>query len=66
MSKAKMLYGEIQSQEIKIGVEGKEIYQVKFSKKFTVLETSGNAVDSNRAWETLRKKIRISGKEILG
>jgi hypothetical protein len=48
-----------------IGVEVKEIYQVKISKKFVLLENTGSAVDVNRALEALTKKIRISGKEIL-
>jgi hypothetical protein len=42
-------------------IEGKEI-----SSRFTAMESSGAAVDINRAWETVRQNIKISAKEGLG
>jgi 50S ribosomal subunit-associated GTPase HflX len=47
-------------------VEGKEQYHVEVSNRFTALENLDTEVDSNRAWETARKNIKISAKESLG
>jgi hypothetical protein len=43
-------------------VEGKEQYHVEISYRFTALENLDDEVDINRAWETIRKNIKISAK----
>jgi hypothetical protein len=48
-------------------VEGKEQYHVEISNKFTALENfDDDDDDDNRAWETIRQKIKISTKESPG
>jgi hypothetical protein len=44
-------------------VESKEQYQVEISNRFAALEELDTEVDINRAWETIRKSIKISAKE---
>jgi hypothetical protein len=47
-------------------VEDKEQYHVEISNRFAALENLDAEVDINRAWETIRQKIKISAKESLG
>jgi hypothetical protein len=47
-------------------VEGKEQYQVDFSNKFAALKNLYGDADINRASETVRENIKISGKNSLG
>jgi hypothetical protein len=47
-------------------VEGKEQYRVEISNRFVALENFDTEVDINRAWETIRENIKVSGKESLG
>jgi CTP-dependent riboflavin kinase len=42
--------------------ESKEQYLVEIRHKFATLENLDAEVDSNRAWETVRKNIKISAK----
>jgi CTP-dependent riboflavin kinase len=44
-------------------VDGKEQYHVEISNRFTALVNLDIKVDINRAWETIRENIKISGKE---
>jgi hypothetical protein len=44
-------------------MEGKDQYQVKISNRFTGLENLDDNLDINRAWETLRQRIKISSEE---
>jgi hypothetical protein len=48
------------------GAPGKEIYQDKISKSFSVLESLGHSVDILKAWDTIRVNINISTTESLG
>ncbi|PNF31408.1 hypothetical protein B7P43_G04074 [Cryptotermes secundus] len=47
-------------------VEGKEQYCVEISNRCAALENLDTEVDVNKAWETIRKNIKISAKESLG
>jgi hypothetical protein len=47
-------------------VEGKEQYRVEISNRYAALEHLDNDVNIYRAWETIRKNIKISAKEGLG
>jgi hypothetical protein len=47
-------------------VEGKEQFRVVVSNRFATLEDLDTEVEINSAWETIRKKIKISAKESLG
>jgi hypothetical protein len=47
-------------------VEGREQYPVKFSNRFAALQNLDAEVIINRAWETMREKIKISATESLG
>jgi hypothetical protein len=47
-------------------VEGKEQYCVDISNRFATVENLDAEVNSNRAWETIKKNIKISPKESLG
>jgi CRISPR/Cas system CMR-associated protein Cmr3 (group 5 of RAMP superfamily) len=47
-------------------VEGKEQYRVGVSNRFVALEDLDAEVEINRAWETIRDKIKISDKDSLG
>jgi hypothetical protein len=40
-------------------------YRVEISNKVAALENLDTEVDINRAWETIREKIKISAKESL-
>jgi hypothetical protein len=46
--------------------EGKEQYWVEISNGFEALENLDDDVDIKRAWETIRKNIKISAIESLG
>jgi uncharacterized FlaG/YvyC family protein len=46
--------------------EVKEQYQVTIKNKFASLENLDDNGDINKAWETIREKIRISAKESIG
>jgi hypothetical protein len=46
-------------------VEDKEQYCVQISNSFAALENSDAEMDINRAWETIRERIKISAKETL-
>ncbi|PNF26485.1 hypothetical protein B7P43_G14322 [Cryptotermes secundus] len=47
-------------------VEGKEQHCVEISNRFAALENLETEVDVNKAWETVRKNIKMSAKESLG
>jgi hypothetical protein len=47
-------------------VEGREQYHVEVSNRFAALGNIAVEVDINRAWDTVRKNIKISSKESLG
>jgi hypothetical protein len=47
-------------------VEGKERYPVEISNRFAAIENLDTEVNVNKAWETIREKIKISHKESLG
>jgi hypothetical protein len=46
-------------------VEGKEQYRVEISNRFAALENLDDDADINRAWETIREKIKISAEASL-
>jgi hypothetical protein len=47
-------------------VVGKEKYRVEVSKRFPAMKDLDTVKEINSAWETIRKKIKISAKENLG
>jgi hypothetical protein len=47
-------------------VQGKEQYCLEISNRFAALENLNTELDINKAWETIRKNIKISAKESLG
>jgi hypothetical protein len=51
---------------IKLKYKVKKKYQVKISNGFAALKLIDDYVDSNRAWEIIRKNITVSAKEWLG
>jgi hypothetical protein len=44
----------------------KKQYQVKITNRFAALENFDDNVDTNRAWENIRKNIKTSAKESVG
>jgi hypothetical protein len=44
-------------------VVDKEKYRVEVSKRFPAMEDLDTEMEINSAWETIRKKIKISAKE---
>jgi hypothetical protein len=46
--------------------EVKEQYQVKIINRFAALKNFDDNVDMNRAWENIRKNIKISAEQSLG
>jgi hypothetical protein len=47
-------------------VENREQYRVEISNRYAALENLDDDVDINRAWETVRKNIKILAKASLG
>jgi hypothetical protein len=41
-------------------------FQIEISNRFEALENLNDSEDINRAWENIRKNIKISAKETLG
>jgi hypothetical protein len=41
-------------------------YQIKVSNTFAALQNSSDTQDINRAWENIKKNIKISAKDSLG
>ena len=47
-------------------LEGKEIYQIEITNRFSALENLDVDEDVNRAWENIKENIKTSAKESLG
>jgi hypothetical protein len=43
-------------------IDGKEQHRVEISNRFAALENLDTEVDINRAWDTIRERIKISAR----
>jgi len=47
-------------------MEVRKKYQIKISNRISALKNQNDNEDINRAWENIKKNIKISAKESLG